>query len=306
MVCEYCGKDHDGSYGSSRFCSKECARSYSTKNSQGQLKEAKCIDCGKIIYVGKRTNIKKCRCKYCREKQLQIKYPKKKKQLKDNKIYCKICGAELNKCKDNYVCLHYRLIPTLIKFGLDKTKIGSENIIDEFYRVKDIIKYEYLINRITDEELKLKYNYNSGISNFHKILKSLDIQTLNNSESLKFAIELGRTKPGGYNFFHEYIHISWEGNEYHLRSSYEDIYANELDRHKIKYDYENLVVKYFDSQKNEIRRAIPDFYLIDSNTIVEIKSTFTLDIQNMKDKFKAYKELGYNCKLICDFKEMAV
>ena len=69
---------------------------------------------------------------------------------------------------------------------------------------------------------------------------------------------------------------------------------------------QNLVIKYFDSQKNEIRRAIPDFYLIDFNTIVEIKSTFTLDIQNMKDKFKSYKEFGYNCKCICDYKEIEI
>ena len=40
MICEYCGKEHNGSYGSGRFCSEECARSYSTKNIKGQLKEA--------------------------------------------------------------------------------------------------------------------------------------------------------------------------------------------------------------------------------------------------------------------------
>ena len=27
--CEYCGKEHDGSYGSGRFCSSKCARKYS-------------------------------------------------------------------------------------------------------------------------------------------------------------------------------------------------------------------------------------------------------------------------------------
>ena len=37
MKCENCGKEHNGSYGSGRFCSKECAKSFSTKNSQGQL-----------------------------------------------------------------------------------------------------------------------------------------------------------------------------------------------------------------------------------------------------------------------------
>ena len=38
------------------------------------------------------------------------------------------------------------------------------------------------------------------------------------------------------------------------------------------------------------------FYIQEQNLIVEIKSSYTLDIQNMRDKFKAYKKLGYNCK----------
>lgn len=31
MICEYCGKKHDGSYGSGRFCSPKCARKYSNQ-----------------------------------------------------------------------------------------------------------------------------------------------------------------------------------------------------------------------------------------------------------------------------------
>ena len=69
-------------------------------------------------------------------------------------------------------------------------------------------------------------------------------------------------------------------------------------------DVETLRIKYFDSQSYTIKCAIPDFYLIDSNTIVEIKSNYTLDIQNMKDKFKAYQELGYNVKLILEHEEV--
>jgi len=38
----------------------------------------------------------------------------------------------------------------------------------------------------------------------------------------------------------------------------------------------------------------------------QLFSSITLDKQNMIDKKKAYIEQGYNFKLICDFKEMAV
>ena len=40
--------------------------------------------------------------------------------------------------------------------------------------------------------------------------------------------------------------------------------------------------------------------------IVEIKSTYTLDLQNMKDKKKSYLENGYKFKCICDFKEIEI
>lgn len=46
------------------------------------------------------------------------------------------------------------------------------------------------------------------------------------------------------------------------------------------------------------RVAIPDFLLINSNEIVEIKSRVTFKKQNMLDKFKRYKELGYKPKML--------
>ena len=59
-------------------------------------------------------------------------------------------------------------------------------------------------------------------------------------------------------------------------------------------------IPYFDSVKNSKRIAIPDFYLSETNEIVEIKSNYTYDEINMKDKVKAYKKLGYKVKLILE------
>ena len=43
MICENCGKEHDGTYGSGRFCCSKCARSFSTKNDDNnQQKETVC------------------------------------------------------------------------------------------------------------------------------------------------------------------------------------------------------------------------------------------------------------------------
>ncbi len=34
MKCENCGKEHNGSYGSGRFCCQSCARSFSTSKNR--------------------------------------------------------------------------------------------------------------------------------------------------------------------------------------------------------------------------------------------------------------------------------
>ena len=101
-------------------------------------------------------------------------------------------------------------------------------------------------------------------------------------------------------------HTTWDGKEVYLRSSYEFNFAEQLDSQCIKYDVEALKIKYYDTQKAQYRCAIPDFYIYDTNTIVEIKSSWTLDKQNMIDKFIAYKQLGYNCKCICDNIEVEI
>ena len=102
------------------------------------------------------------------------------------------------------------------------------------------------------------------------------------------------------------FHITWDNKKVWYRSSYELDYAKELDEKKIKYELETLRIWYFDTQKCIDRTAIPDFYLPETNTIVEIKSSYTYDKQNMDDKIKAYKKYGYNFKLILDHKEVSI
>lgn len=219
--------------------------------------------------------------------------------------YCKQCGAKWGQCKDKNVCKHFKLFPTLEKFGFNKSLIGTELVINEFYRIKNIIENLYK-NRISENELKEIYNYHSGMSNFHKILKSLGIKTFSCKEANKINYELGKLGKQIINY-QQYKcgwHTTWNGKEVYLRSSYELDYARELDEQKIDYEVEYFKIKYWNNEKQEYCCSIPDFYIPSTNTIVEIKSNFTLRLQEMKDKFIAYKKLGYNTKLICEHKEM--
>ena len=218
---------------------------------------------------------------------------------------CKICGALRGECKDSYVCSKYRLFNGLIKFGFDINTKGTEKIIDEFYRVRNIIEKFYLLNGSNNDKLIETFNYYGGPSNFHKILKTLDIQTRNLSEGQIFSLVSGnRIDMPQVNSYHDEYHKTQYNNIVYLRSSYETDYANILDDNKIHYEVETLKIKYFDTQLNKERIAIPDFYIRDKNLIVEIKSNFTLDIQNMKDKVIAYKNNGYDFKLILEHKEV--
>lgn len=98
-------------------------------------------------------------------------------------------------------------------------------------------------------------------------------------------------------------HIAWNGKTVHYNSSYELDYCKVLDEQRIDYDIEALVVEYFNTRKQRNANAIPDFFLPETNTIVEIKSRYTYDQQEMLDRAKAYKKHGYNFKLVLEHQE---
>ena len=56
MKCETCSKEHDGSYGSGRFCCQSCARSFSTKKNRKEISK-------KVSETYK--NKKLVNCKFC-------------------------------------------------------------------------------------------------------------------------------------------------------------------------------------------------------------------------------------------------
>jgi len=297
MICENCGKEHNGTYKTGRFCCEKCAKSFSTKNDKRILIETKCIDCGKIILVGKRSNLNKCRCEECR---------KRLKSKRKEKYY--VCGNKENDLKYQEISKHhiYKWFYNLIPFGFDINNIGTENIINDFYKVKNLLYEEYIINKLSPKDIYEKYKCNKYINHSETLLhifKEFGFITRNSSESVKNAYLNGKLQNISVNQYHSEWHKTWDGNEVYLRSSFESDYSNELDEQKIKYEVENLRIKYFNTKLNEYHCAIPDFYLPETNTIVEIKSSYTLDIQEMKDKVKAYKELGYNFKLILEHKE---
>lgn len=268
--CKYCGKSMPYEKRHNSFCSRKCAASYNNK--------------GKVLNF---------------DTKIKISRALKKNNIKK----CKYCGCEKGQCLHPEICQKYRVFKSLEKFGFNPNVIGTISLYEEFLRIKKILLEEYT-NHIDDIILKNKYNYTSGLANFHKLLKTMGVEIRPLRERLKETFLLGKKNLINNNLHYKQgWHTTWDGKEVFLRSSYEFDYAKELDRHQIKYEVESLRIKYFDTVQQEYRCSIPDFYLIDRNTIVEIKSEYTLNKKNMKDKFIAYKKLGYNAKLILEHKE---
>ena len=310
-ICEQCGNEHDGSYGSGRFCSKKCARGFSGSNrtiesrkktavSVSKEHEHICPKCGKL-FMHKGTG--KALCDECKIKPIRVQERTKiQKNIKDTIVvsYCKYCGAEKGKCLRPEICKHYQLLPKMIKyFGFDQNTLGSIEFYAEYDRVVNFVYDLYWNQKMSIQQIKEYVNYPSSAGALsHFLYKIIPIRNL--SQSVQNAIAVGRLKLSAIETaqFKTGFHKTWQNKTIFFRSSYEEDYCKELDVLKIPYDVETLIIEYYDSQQKHMRFAFPDFYLPEQNLIVEVKSAFTIDVQNMKDKFLQYKALGYNVDLL--------
>lgn len=301
MKCKWCGEEIDKSklskYASGEFCSTKCARSWATKfDNKNETKVANCIECGKEIEINKRASIKTCKCEECKNRCKRVE-----------KKACKWCGQ--SPCKRPDVCKRHRMFSIFEEyFGFDTSKIGTIDIYEEFDRVKNVLIEDYWDNEMSRCDIMEKYNINKKSNgSVGHILKILGIDTRSIGESIHICWKNG--KASNDNIYNQYKcgwHRTWNDRDVFYRSSYELDYAKQLDEQQIDYDMENLRILYWDSREHRQGVAIPDFYLPESNTIVEIKSDYTYDEQNMRDKIKSYKEHGYQYKLILEKKEIEI
>ena len=284
LKCEKCNKYYNITdiWKSTRFCSSFCAHSYiSSFINHKCKKEGVCKRCGKKIFISKHASYNNSLCEECKK-------TRRRKQM-------------------GFADIHRKQIKTLIKyFGFDESKNNNDNAKLEYNRIRNELYDLYWNKHKSSTEIAKIYNYPNAGNLTNKVFKYLDIPSKSCYEASHENVLYNRInyleissniyKHGWYN--------TWNNKKVYLRSSYEFDYAKYLDEHKINYEVEYFRIEYFDTQKNKLRIAIPDFYLVETNTLVEIKSNFTFDEQNMKDKFCAYKKLGYETKLILEHKNI--
>lgn len=275
-------------------------------------KYGECLHCGKKLEKFQTIFCSySCSAKYNnigRNVSEQTKEKIRNKLLKTNKVKkCSKCGQE--QCNNLEICKHtIKWFKGLEFLDFDINKIGSIDIYSEYYRIKELLEYEYLENNLSPTDIAIKYKYDKKSENILHILKTFNIKTRNISESVINACIQGKlnniikTEITDYQFKHGW-YTTWNNKSFYYRSSYELEYAKQLDKNKIDYDVEYFRIKYWDSLKCKYRVAIPDFYIKNENKIIEIKSRVTFNKQNIIDKFNEYLKLGFNVLLILDDKE---
>lgn len=285
--CETCKKEHNGVYGSGRFCSSHCARKFSTKNDDNKkCKIVKCINCSVDVVVNKRHDPLRVKCDKCKSEK--------------NCIYC----------GDKYYSSRKKMCNTCKKWYKYVELYKKVNVYDDSLSLKVINKkalnllFDLYFNKklsSLDINERLGIRVNSLFFYFKK--NGINFRTLSESQTnliltkdIPISIQNNTYKHGWY--------TTWNNKQVYYRSSYELKFAQYLDSNKILYDMESIKILYFDTQKQKYRVAIPDFYLPCENKIIEIKSDWTLDEQNMKDKELSYIENGYTFQLIRNEKEL--
>lgn len=262
-----------------------------------------CPQCGKEVPEGKKFCNSSCSAKYNNSRRVRKPWTEEQKGKFQNrgKQVCKYCGKETGYvvissripegvCKD-CKCFAQKM-PTFSKLGFNTGSLRERN-----EQLSSLVEDLHTEGRYITEICKELGLHDVTV---RKILKSRNLRLYTPSEVQTIC---AKSRKGSFPTEHRYktgMHTSWEGKKFYYRSSYELEFARSLDDQRIPYEMEPFRILYWDSEKERERVAIPDFYLPETNELVEIKSSWTYNKQNMEDRFKAFREEGYKPVLILD------
>lgn len=201
------------------------------------------------------------------------------------KIECLICGKNYHSLghhlslvhkmtKEDYI-LKYNL-PSNFNFVSSEYNLKMSKSIKEDYWTKERKENarQRMINQWENEYLRNKRTKGNQ-------LKSLEVWR---DETYRNKVLIHRHTQ--YNITEEYNGCLYRGkNEVRL--------AKLLDLNNIKFEYEKLIIPYYD-KKGILRTHITDFYLPNYNLIIEEKSEKRYIGPNEKLKQKSAIDLGYN------------
>lgn len=264
--CQKCQRLHDGVYGSGRFCNKSCS------NGRKHTDETKYKI--KLSLTGRQS-------------------PRKGIHKKKHNNTPPIDNLSWSSPRQ------IRLAKKLCR--LFSIPIGESDTADQLTNLVNRIKYLYLTEMHSVISLKSVLQLDLPDSHMTSFISQLGIQSRTRSEAARVAINTGRSQPARGKSKKGYKtgwHINWLGVPCYYRSSYELNIYETLDFKRKSYTTESLRIEYLCSETGRLRIAIPD--ILYNNIILEIKSNYTYNYTNMRDKFVSYREMGYKPYLILD------
>lgn len=294
MKCLQCGKEiPEGK----KFCNSSCAAKYNNaKRNRKPWTEEQRIAFSNRLKLG--NDLK--RVERGRERRyLNTEEKFSKSRVPKIEAACKYCGKPSGKYRVCDECRPYIQNRAAFK----KVGIPEEGSLSERFRVFiDILKVKYFEENLGLSGMSQELGLNQ--TTIREAFKKAGIPLRSIGEGTRVAIEEGRLDPGSSRRFHTGVHISWQGYECKYRSSWELKFMEELDAKKVPYIFEFKWIKYWNSENKREQLALPDFYLPETNEIIELKSEYSIygKVQELKDKFRAYKDLGYKPKLLLDWK----
>ena len=228
-------------------------------------------------------------CPQCGKKFERYIYDIEKRNAK----YCSL--SCLNKSKKIRMPSRKTLFNRYWKDKISVNKIAKEYMVSKFLIYKWMEKMEIPTRTIGEgvsiAQTGIKHNkeWNEAISNGHNNMKP-ELKKKIIESVLKYNINYGdRSRGGTRDDLGIYVRSGWEAN-----------ICRYLNFIKIKWEYESTTYYFNDSPiiKNKIRKGTlsytPDFRLIDSNTLIEIKGFFrSKDITKLK-RFKKYYPNEFN------------
>lgn len=259
-----------------------------------------CKCCGKEIPEGRKFCNSSCAAKYNNKHRTRKPWSEKQRkrvQVPEEQQICKYCGKKLVQgerrvCSE---CRKYRRFYRITARLVDCTGTPKENYVKALEKLKRLYSQG-------ESTLTLESKLGIPKETIWYSLKNTGV-VRDFSEANIVRIKQGREKirEGNPKYKHGW-HTTWEGIQVYYRSSYELEFAKKLDSERVPYrmEYKPTFTLYFDSQRNKSRVAKPDFYLPETRELIEIKSRFTYNTQNMVDKFKAYRQAGFRPKLILE------
>ncbi len=178
MICETCGKEHDGSYGSGRFCCQACARSFSTSKNRKEINKKisnTIVDNSKLNYYNNP--------KYCKICNNIIPYEHKKRNTCSD-----TCKLQLKKQQYS----HYSTLGGLASAKSQQKRSKNEILFcekcEEFFGLTNVLHNEPIFNGwdadIILPQYKLAILWN-GPWHYRKITKHHNLNQVKNRDNIK-------------------------------------------------------------------------------------------------------------------------